>query len=150
MRSLTVKKIEARGALDIAKRALQTCGQIMRYAVAHGYAQRNPAADVKPSDALKPTCKTNYARLSAKELPELLRKIDAYDGQPLTRLAMQLMSHTFVRTGELIGASWAEFDLEAKQWRIPAERMKMREEHIVPLSRQALAIQSQIRPRSIG
>ncbi|PXX51055.1 tyrosine-type recombinase/integrase [Aquitalea magnusonii] len=145
---MTVKKIEARGALDIAKRALQTCGQIMRYAVAHGLAERNPAADVKPADALKSAKKTNHARLSAKELPELLRLIDAYDGQPLTRLALQMMAHTFVRTSELIGAKWEEFDLEARQWRIPAERMKMREEHIVPLTDQSLAILEDIRKLS--
>jgi len=145
---MTVKKIEARGALDIAKRALQTCGQIMRYAVAHGLAERNPAADVKPADALKSAKKSNHARLSAKELPELLRQIDAYDGQPLTRLALQMMAHTFVRTSELIGAKWEEFDLEARQWRIPAERMKMREEHIVPLTDQSLAILEDIRKLS--
>jgi integrase len=137
---MVVKKIEARGALDIAKRALQTCGQVMRYAVAHGLAERNPAADVKPSDVLKAHKKTNYARLGVKELPELLRKIDEYDGQPLTRLALQLMSRTFVRTGELIGARWEEFDLSARMWRIPAERMKMKTEHLVPLSDQSLQI----------
>jgi len=145
---MTVKKIEARGALDIAKRALQTCGQIMRYAVAHGLAERNPAADVKPADALKSAKKTNHARLSAKELPELLRQIDAYDGQPLTRLALQMMAHTFVRTSELIGAKWEEFDLDARQWRIPAERMKMRTEHIVPLTDQSLAILEDIKKLS--
>ena len=69
------KGIEARGAIDIAKRSLQTCGQILRYAVAHGLIERNPAADVKPSDALKPHTKENYARLDAREMPELLRKI---------------------------------------------------------------------------
>jgi integrase len=126
------KGIEARGALDIAKRALQTCGQIMRYAVAHGLIERNPAADVRPSDALKSRKKENYARLDAKEVPELLRKIEAYQGSTYTRLAMKLMAYTFVRTGELIGARWAEFDLEAAEWRIPAERMKMRTPHIVP------------------
>lgn len=74
------KGIESRGALDIAKRSLQTCGQIMRYAVAHGLIERNPAADVRPSDALKPRKKENYARLDAKDVPELLRKIEAYQG----------------------------------------------------------------------
>ncbi|QLI82954.1 tyrosine-type recombinase/integrase [Chitinibacter fontanus] len=147
---MTVKKIEARGALDIAKRALETCGQILRYAVAHGLAERNPAADIKPADALKARKKTNYARLDAKELPELLRKIDEYDGQLLTKLALQLMAHTFVRTSELIGARWAEFDFEAKQWRIPAERMKMDTPHIVPLTEQALAIIQQIKIISGG
>lgn len=107
---MAIKKIESRGALDIAKRALTTCGQIMRYVIAHGLTERNPAADIKPSDVLKPIKKTNYARLDQKDLPELLRKIDAYDGQPLTKLALQLMSFTFVfvRTSELIGAKWEE------------------------------------------
>lgn len=134
------KKIEARGALDIAKRSLQTCGQIMRYAVAHALIERNPAADVRPSDALKPRRKENYARLDAKDVPELLRKIEAYQGSAYTRLAMKLMAYTFVRTGELIGARWEEFDLEAAEWRIPAERMKMRTPHIVPLAPQAVEV----------
>lgn len=134
------KTIESRGAVDMAKRALQTSGQIMRYAVAHGLAERNPAADVKPSDALAPTKSGNYARLDTKEMPELLRKIEAYSGGPYTRLAMKLMALTFVRTSELIGARWAEFDLPGAQWRIPAERMKMRTPHIVPLSTQAVEV----------
>lgn len=134
------KGIEARGAVDIAKRSLQTCGQILRYAVAHGYIERNPASDIKPSDALKPRKKENYARLDAKEMPELLRKIEAYQGSSYTRLAMKLMALTFVRTGELIGALWSEFDLEQAEWRIPAERMKMRTPHIIPLSPQAVEV----------
>jgi integrase len=142
---LAIKKIESRGALDIAKRALTTCGQIMRYAVAHGLSERNPAADIKPSDVLKPIKKTNYARLDQRELPELLRKIDAYDGQFLTKLALQLMALTFVRTSELIGARWDEIDLDKKQWRIPAERMKMKTPHIVPLSDQAITILQELK-----
>ena len=134
------KAIEARGAVDIAKRSLQTCGQIMRYAVAHGLIERNPAADVKPSDALKPHKKTNYARLDAKEMPDLLRKIEAYQGTPQTRLAMKLLALTFVRTGELIAARWDEFNLEAARWDIPAARMKMKTPHIVPLSPQAVEV----------
>lgn len=134
------KKIEARGALDIAKRSLQTCGQIFRYAVAHGIIERNAAADVRPNDALQPRKKTHYARLDARELPELLRKIAVYQGTPYTRLAMELMALTFVRTGELINATWGEFDLEAVEWRIPAARMKMRTPHIVPLSTQAVQV----------
>lgn len=134
------KKIEARGAVDIAKRAWQTCSQIFRYAIAHGIIERNPASDVKPSDALKPRTKGHFARIEPKELPELLRKIEAYQGTPVTRLALKLMVLTFVRTGELIGAHWDEFDLEAAEWRIPAERMKMKTPHIVPLSTQAVEI----------
>lgn len=132
------KKIEERGALDIAKRAMQTCGQIMRYAVAHALIERNPLADVKPGDVLKARNKVNYARLEAKELPEFLRKMHAYDGSPYTRFALQLIALTFVRTSELIEARWPEFDLDAAEWRIPAERMKMKTPHIVPLSTQAV------------
>jgi len=135
-----VREIESRGALDIAKRVLTMCGQVMRYAVAHGLAERNPTADIKPSDVLKPANKTNYARLSEKELPELLRKVNEYEGQPLTRFALQLMVLTFVRTSELIGARWDEFEVNKKEWRIPAQRMKMRTPHIVPLSSQAIAV----------
>ncbi len=134
------KAIEARGAVDIAKRSLQTCGQIMRYAVGHGVIERNPAADVKPADALKPRKRENYARLDVKEMPELLRKIEAYQGSAYTRLSMKLMALTFVRTGELIAARWSEFDLAAAQWRIPADRMKMRTAHIVPLASQAVEV----------
>lgn len=133
-----VKKIEARGALDIAKRAFQTCGQIGRYAVAHGIIKRNPVADVKPGDVLKSRRKSSYARVEAKDLPELLRKMHAYEGSTYTRFALQLIALTFVRTSELIEARWDEVDFEKAEWRIPAERMKMRTPHVVPLSTQAL------------
>jgi integrase len=135
-----VKAIAQRGALDIAKRALQTTGQIFRYAIAHGKAKRNPAADIKPGDILPARRKANYARIDAKELPELLRHIEGYCGAAVTRLAMKLMALTFVRTSELIGARWEEFDLEAARWDIPAERMKMKTPHIVPLSAQAVNV----------
>jgi len=134
------KAIEARGALDIAKRCLQTCSQIMRYAVAHDLAERNTAGDVKPGDVLKARAATNYARLDAKEMPELLRKIASYPGNPYTRSALQLMALTFVRTSELIEATWDEFALDKAEWRIPAERMKMKTPHIVPLSSQAVDV----------
>src|SRR3984885_13293115 len=135
-----VKAIQDRGKLDIAKRALETTGQIFRYAVAHGLAQCNPASDIKPGDILKSRQKENHARVDAKELPALLRAIEIYQGKHITRLAMKLLAMTFVRTKELIGARWEEFDLEASRWNIPAERMKMRTPHIVPLSRQALDV----------
>ncbi len=134
------KKIEARGALDIARRAWQTCGQVFEYALAHGQIERNPSKDVRPGSALKARTKTHYARLDAKELPELLRKTEAYQGAAHTRFAMQLMALTFVRTTELIGARWGEFDLDAAEWRLPAERMKMKAPHIVPLSTQAVEV----------
>lgn len=144
------KAIEDRGALDIARRVLQTCGQAMRYAVAHDLAQRNPVADVRPADILKPRKKRNYARITEKELPELLRSIDAYTGSNYTVLALQLMAYTFVRTSELIGARFDEFDLKAKRWDIPAERMKMDTPHIVPLSRQAVALVERAKELSFG
>lgn len=134
------KAVQERGAIDLAHRVLQMTGQVMRYAVAHDLIERNPATDVKPSDTLKSRRKENYARLDEKELPELLRKIEAYQGGPYTRLAMQLMVLTFVRTTELIAARWAEFDLQAAEWRIPPERMKMKTPHIVPLSPQAVEV----------
>ncbi len=135
-----VKAIAARGAIDMAKRALQTTGQVFRYAIAHGAAKRNPAIDIKPGDILPARKKTNFARLNGKELPELLRHIEGYQGSVVTRLAIKLMALTFVRTSELIGARWAEIDLDAWRWNIPAERMKMRTPHIVPLSTQAVSI----------
>ncbi|MDR2709947.1 MAG: tyrosine-type recombinase/integrase [Burkholderiales bacterium] len=144
------KRIESRGALDIARRALQTSGQILRYAVAHGLAERNPAADIRPSDALTPRKKQNFARLDEKELPELLRKINDYDGTVITRCALRLMALTFVRTSELIGARWEEIDTKANLWRIPAERMKMRTPHLVPLSKQALAVLDELRQETVN
>lgn len=135
-----LKAIEARGVNDVAKRAHQTSSQVFRYAIAHGLATRNPAADIKPSDVLASRQKKNLARIDGKQLPELLRYIDAYQGSAATRLAMKLMAMTFVRTSELIGARWAEFDLKAGRWDIPAERMKMKTPHIVPLSAQAVNI----------
>ena len=132
------KRTASRGALDIAKRNLQTCGQVFRYAIAHGLAGWNPAIDTKPSDILPSRAKTNYARLDAKEAPNLLHKIEMYQGSAVTRTAIKLMALTFVCTSELIGARWAEFDLDARRWDIPAERMKMRTPHIVPLSTQAI------------
>jgi integrase len=140
-----VRAIEARGARDVAKRALETTGQIFRYAIAHGYAKRNPAKEIEPRDILKASPKSNYARIDAKELSDLLRKVEVYQGTHVTRLAMKLMALTFVRTSELIGAKWAEFDFEAARWNIPADRMKMRTPHIVPLSRQSLEVLDSLR-----
>jgi integrase len=137
----TIKAIAERGALDIAKRSHQMMGQVFRYAIAHNKdskATRNPASDIKPSDIIQSRQKQNYARVELKELPALLRALDASNSQALTRLAVKLMGLTFVRTTELIEATWSEIDFEEQQWRIPAERMKMKTPHIVPLSRQAL------------
>jgi integrase len=137
--------IQDRGARDIAKRALETVGQIFRYGIAHGYARRNPATEIRPGDILKSIPRTNYARIDAKELPTLLRRIEVYQGKQVTRLAMKLMAMTFVRTTELIEAKWTEFDLANARWDIPAERMKMRTPHIVPLAKQALEVLEMLR-----
>jgi integrase len=140
-----VRAIEARGARDIAKRALETTGQIFRYAIADGYATRNPATEIRPKDILKASQKTNYARIEEKELPHLLRQIEIYPGTHVTRLAIKLLALTFVRTGELIQAKWSEFDLKGARWDIPAKRMKMRTPHIVPLARQSLEVLAALR-----
>lgn len=132
--------IQGRGASDIARRARNTCSQIFRYAITRGLTSRNPAGDFKPSDVLPQRQAQNHARVDESELPELLLKIEAYQGSPLTRLAIKLLALTFVRTSELIEARWAEIDFDAAEWRIPAERMKMKRLHIVPLAPQAIQL----------
>jgi integrase len=139
-----LRVVENTGALDLAQRLLQASGQIFRYAIATGRAERNPAADLR--GALKPAVRTHQAYLKANELPEYLRKLEAYDGNPQTKWALKFLLLTFVRTGELRGAEWAEIDFDKAEWRIPAERMKMRDLHIVPLSRQALAVLRELQP----
>ena len=139
----TIKAIASRGALDMAKRAHQTIGQVFRYAIAHGDESgvtRNPSTDIKPSDIIETRRKVNYARVEVKELPGLLRAIEAASISSVTRLAIKLMALTFVRTSELIGGRWDEVDFDTAQWRIPADRMKMGTPHIVPLSHQAIEI----------
>lgn len=135
-----IRRIENRPAIEIAKRQLQKCGEIFRYAIACGKAVRDPSSDIK--DALKPQKTTHYAALDAKELPEFLQVLDRNEARLYrnTINAINLIMLTFVRTSELINASWDEIDFEGKEWVIPAERMKMNKEHIVPLSRQAIEI----------
>ena len=137
---VAVRKIEARGAYDLAHRVLGVASQVFRYGVATGLCERDPAPDLR--GALTPHKSRNQAAVSPDELPELLRKINGYTeiGDRLTALALRLLALTFVRTGELIGATWNEFDLDGATWIIPAERMKMRAEHVVPLSAQAIAV----------
>ena len=135
---MALRAIEARGALEIAHRVLQTCGQIFRYAVATGRAERDISTDLK--GALKTQKKENYAYLKAKELPEFFGKLENYNGDPQTKLALKFLILTFTRTGEVRGARWDEIDFGKKEWRIPAERMKMNEQHIVALSSQAMKI----------
>jgi integrase len=132
-----LRVVEKSGALDTALRVMQICGQIFMYAIATGRAERNPVPDLR--GALKTPVTTHHAYLNAAELPEFLQKLEVYDGAPQTKLALRLLLLTFVRTTELRAAEWKELDLEKAEWRIPAERMKMKELHIVPLSFQAVA-----------
>lgn len=134
-----LRRIEHRGAIETAHRAMQNCGQVFRYAVATGRAKRNSAADLV--GALSPVIKSSFATITEPEkIAQLLRAMDGYQGSFITQCALKLAPLVFVRPGELRKAEWSEIDFEAEQWVIPAERMKMREKHIVPLSRQALAI----------
>lgn len=133
-----LRKIEAKGHLHTAHRMQQTASQIFRYAVASGKTERDVAVDLR--GALTPSKKTNYASLSETDLPEFLAMLEQYDGEQQTQTAMKLLIHTFVRTGELRGAKWEEINFDKAEWRIPAERMKMREQHIVPLTPQVIAL----------
>ncbi len=133
-----VRIVEKRGALDLAQRLMEASGQIFRYAVATGRAERNPVTDLR--GALKPPVRKHQAYLKADQLTEYLQKLEAYDGSKQTQLALKFLLLTFVRTTELRGAEWKEIDMDKAEWRIPAERMKMGEQHIVPLSMQAVAV----------
>ena len=134
-----LRRIEARGKHETAHRVRSLAGRVFRYAVATGRAQHDVAADLK--NALAPVKSRNFASVTEPaRVGELLRAIDGYSGQPIPALALKLAPLVFVRPGELRGAEWCEFDLEGAEWRIPAARLKMREQHIVPLSRQAVAI----------
>ncbi|AME26253.1 tyrosine-type recombinase/integrase [Burkholderia sp. PAMC 26561] len=137
---LTVlRRIEQRGANDLTRRVLQKCGQVFRYAVVTGRAPRDPTTDLR--DALKPVQKQHYASIQdPKAVGELMRAMRDYLGAFETKCALLLGILTFVRPGELRKAEWLEFDREQAEWRIPASRMKMKEQHIVPLSTQALAV----------
>jgi len=133
-----LRLVEDKGALETARRAMQMCGQIFMYAIATGRAQRNPVPDLR--GALKSPVVKHRSYLKENELPEYLEKLEAYVGDPQTKLALRLLLLTFVRTTELRAAEWGEVDWGKSEWRIPAERMKMRALHIVPLSKQALAV----------
>ena len=143
---LTVlRRIEAKGTLDTAHRTRQNCGQVFRYAVATGRAERDPSADLR--GALPPASGKHMATITdPKEIAGLLRSIDDYRGSIVTRCALQLAPLFFVRPGELRHAEWSEFNLDTAEWRIPAEKMKASALHIVPLSRQAQGVLREIHP----
>lgn len=134
-----IRKIEARGINETARRTKQRCGQVLRYAIATGRAQHDISADLR--GALAPVVSKHHAAITdPTQIGELLRAVDGYSGQLVTAAALKLAPLVFVRPGELRAARWTEFDLERAEWRISAERMKMREAHVVPLSTQAVAI----------
>ena len=140
-----LRRVESRGALETAHRIHQVCGQVFRYAIATGRAQHDPSAALR--GALPPVREKHHAALTKPaDVGALLRSINAYKGTFPVRCAMRLAALVFVRPGELRKAEWTEIDLDGATWRIPAERMKMRTEHIVPLSRQAVDILRELHP----
>lgn len=144
-----LQRVEDRGALDTAHRLLAQFTAVLRYAKKRRYIEHNPAAELTGSDTLpRPKVKHHAGITDPKKLGPLLRAIDGYYGGFVVRCALRLQPLIFVRPGELRHADWAEFTLDSKEpeWRIPAEKMKMREQHIVPLSRQAVAILKELHP----
>lgn len=144
-----VRRIEARGKHETAHRAKQRCGQVIRFAISTGRADRDPTSDLR--GALAPVVRTNRPAITEPaQIGQLLSAIDSYAGHASTAFALKLAPLLFVRPGELRGARWEEFELTAKEplWRIPAERMKMRETHVVPLSKQVVKLLDDLRPWS--
>lgn len=140
-----VRKIEARGSIDTAHRAKQVCGQIFRYAVAIGLAERDVTTDLRGALAAIP--ESHFAAITEpKQAGELMRSIFDYAGHPCTVAALKLSPLVFVRPGELRTAEWAEIDLDAAEWRIPGSKMKMKVDHVVPLSTQSVALLRSVQP----
>lgn len=140
-----LRRVEASGTQQTANRCLQIAGSVFRYAIATGRARHNPTADLR--GALRPVEERHLpAFLDPKQVGDLLRAIDAYQGSIVVRIALQLAALVFVRPGELRAAEWVEFNEGSREWRIPAPRMKMKKQHIVPLSTQSVALLTQLRP----
>jgi integrase len=144
-----LKPIEAGGRHETARRVRAFASRVFRYAIATTRARYNPASDLAGA-LVAPQVRHHAAILDGVALGGLLRAIEGFEGQPSTRLALRLAPHVFVRPGELRQAEWSEFDLEASVWRIPGGRTKMRREHVVPLSRQAVTILKEARLISAG
>lgn len=134
----TLKQIEKRGAYEQARRVTQRVDAVFKFAIAAGIASYNPAQDVQ--GALKKPKKQNYNSIDIKELPDFIKALSELDAHPTVKLATEMLMLTFVRTSELIKAEWAEFDLENAMWEIPAERMKKKRIHLVPLSDRVIEI----------
>ncbi|OPY78420.1 MAG: putative prophage CPS-53 integrase [Syntrophus sp. PtaU1.Bin005] len=140
-----IRRVESRGALESAHRVRTIAGQVFRYAVATGRAERDPAADLK--GALPPKkAKHHAAIIDPKEIAALLRAIDGYTGHFVVKCALRIAPLVFVRPGELRHAEWSEIDLEEATWNIPAHKMKMKDPHLVPLCRQAVEILKDLHP----
>lgn len=140
-----LRRMEERGAVEMAHRVKTTCGQIFRYAISTGRLERDITQDLK--DALKPVTKKHFPTITdPTKIGELLRAIDGYEGHPVTKCALKLAPLTFVRPGELRHMEWEEIDFERKEWVIPPEKMKMKAKHVVPLSTQAIAVLEEIKP----
>jgi len=140
-----LQRIEADGRHETAHRVKQRLGQVFRYAVATGRAQRDPTADLR--GALSPVVSRSHAAVTdPAAVGELLRALHGYSGQPATAAALKLAPLLFVRPGNLRAMEWAELDLDAAEWRIPAVKMKMREAHVVPLPLQALEVLRELQP----
>jgi len=138
-----LRRMESRGATEKAKKVRQRCSEVFRYAIVTGRAEYNPAADL--TSAMSRHESKHYPFLTVEELPDFFKALSCYTGSPLVVLAARLLILTGVRTGELRGAFWNEFDLEKAVWEIPAERMKMKRPHLVPLSTQAMEIVQQLK-----
>ena len=145
----TLQKVEGKGHLETARRMRSLSGRVFRYAVATSRGDSDPSALLRGA-LVAPTVTHHSAILEPAKVGELLRAIDGFSGQPLTHLALKLTPHVFVRPGELRRAEWSEFDLEKAIWTIPAEKMKMRDPHLVPLSKQALEILEATKAISAG
>ncbi|AWC74831.1 integrase [Serratia marcescens] len=139
-----LRRIEKRGALEKTRKVRQRCGEVFRYAIITGRAEYNPAPDL--SIALAVPKQKNHPFLSAEELPYFVRDLEAYTGSIITKNATKIVMLTGVRTQEMRFATWDEVDLEKGIWEIPAERMKMRRPHIVPLSTQVIHLFEQLKP----
>ena len=145
----TLRKVETKGHLETARRMRSLAGRVFRYAVATSRATSDPASLLRGA-LIAPKVKHHSAILEPVAVGALLRALDGYQGQPLTCLALMLIPHVFVRPGELRRAEWKEFDLDNATWTIPADKMKMRNPHVVPLSTQALAILDRAQAISAG
>lgn len=137
-------KLEKRGATEKMRKVRQRCGEVWKYAIITGRAEYNPAPDL--ASAMKPHKREHYPYLTVTELPEFLTSLSAYSGSMLVKLAMRLLILTGTRPGELRQAQWAEIDFDTALWEIPAERMKMRRPHVVPLANQAMELLNQLKP----